>query len=158
VDLEQVAAGVLSDLEAAVARTHGRVTVGPLPTLEADPTQMRQLLQNLIGNGLKFHRKGVPPLVHVEATAEPVPEGGREMIRLVVSDNGIGFDEKYLDRIFTVFQRLHGRAEYEGTGIGLAVCRRIVERHGGTITARSTPGEGSTFIITLPVQQQEVPH
>ena len=73
------------------------------------------------------------------------------MVRICVEDNGIGFDEKYLDRIFTMFQRLHGRDEYEGTGIGLAICRRIVERHGGAITARSTPGQGSTFIVTLPV-------
>jgi two-component system, NtrC family, sensor kinase len=157
VDLRQITAEVLSDLEAAIARTGARVTVGELPVIEADRTQMRQLLQNLIGNGLKFQPPGVAPEVHVEAITNPVPEGGYESITLTVSDNGIGFDEKYLDRIFTVFQRLHGRTEYEGTGIGLAVCRRIVERHAGTITARSTPGRGATFIVTLPVQQQETP-
>jgi signal transduction histidine kinase len=145
---------------------------------------MRQLLQNLIGNALKFHREGVPPVVRVECRAsgsihrdahdgqdrrgEPCPfdhpvhpvhpcEFARvpDAVELTVSDNGIGFEEKYLDRIFAPFQRLHGRGEYEGTGIGLAICRKIVERHGGSITARSTPGGGAEFIITLPVRQPE---
>jgi signal transduction histidine kinase len=110
---------------------------------------MRQLLQNLIGNALKFHAPGVAPVVRVQGR---LIEGARPMCELVVADNGIGFDEKYLDRIFAVFQRLHGRQEYEGTGIGLAVCRRIAERHGGSITARSKPGEGAKFIVTLPVR------
>jgi signal transduction histidine kinase len=123
-----------------------------LPTIDADPLQMRQLLQNLVGNALKFHRAGVPPVVRVAAaTAEG--EGAGPVCRLTVQDNGIGFDVKYLDRIFTPFQRLHGRTEYEGTGMGLAVCRRIAERHGGSITAESTPGEGSRFAVVLPMQQ-----
>jgi signal transduction histidine kinase len=158
VDLAEIAAGVVSDLEARVERSGGRVEIGEMLTLDADPLQMRQLLQNLIGNGLKFHKPGEPPLVKVwcecvasnEAGAEPA---GGELCRILVSDNGIGFDEKYLDRIFTVFQRLHGRQAYEGTGVGLAVCRRIVERHGGEITATSEPGRGSTFFVTLPISQ-----
>lgn len=147
VDMDRILREVLSDLENLLERTGGRVESDPLPPLQADPLQMRQLLQNLVGNALKFHREGVPPVVKVRATMEETPM----RYRLSVSDNGIGFEEKYLDRIFTVFQRLHGRGEYEGTGIGLAVCRRIVERHGGTITASSVPGQGSTFIVELPV-------
>src|SRR5581483_7706481 len=119
----------------------------------ADPLQMRQLLQNLIGNALKFHRSGVPPLVRVSGEVQVNPQTDEEQCLLAVEDNGIGFDEKYLDRIFIVFQRLHARGEYEGTGIGLAVVRKIVERHHGTITARSTVGNGSTFLVTLPVRQ-----
>jgi PAS domain S-box-containing protein len=151
VDLAEVVEGVVSDLEARVERSGGRVEVGETVTLEADPLQMRQLLQNLIGNALKFHKPGEPPLVKVwcERAASP----GGELCRIHVADNGIGFDEKYLDRIFTVFQRLHGRHEYEGTGVGLAVCRRIAERHGGGITAASEPGRGSTFVVTIPATQ-----
>jgi signal transduction histidine kinase len=158
VNLAEVAAGVVSDLEARVERSGGRVEVGEMLTLDADPLQMRQLLQNLIGNGLKFHKPGEPPLVKV--WCERMASGGNDEVtaggdlcRLFVSDNGIGFDEKYLDRIFTVFQRLHGRHQYEGTGVGLAVVRRIAERHGGSVTATSEPGRGSTFVVTLPVNQ-----
>ena len=127
-------------------------------TLEADPLQMRQLLQNLLGNALKFHRPEVPPLVKVwcERVATGCDKEGTaegDLCRIFVEDNGIGFDEKYLDRIFTVFQRLHGRHAYEGTGVGLAVCSRIAERHSGSITATSEPGRGSTFVVTLPASQ-----
>lgn len=115
--------------------------------------QIRQLLQNLIGNALKFRRPEASPVVKVEGRllgdALEVDGQRRRVCELAVSDNGIGFDETYLDRIFEVFQRLHGLAEYEGTGMGLAICRRIAERHGGSITARSTPGVGSTFYVRL---------
>ena len=133
--------------------------MGDLPTVEADPLQMRQLLQNLIANALKFRKPHTAPTVEVmseivEEDSHSSGQDGREdLVKICVRDNGIGFDEKYLDRIFTPFQRLHGRNEYEGTGIGLAVCRKIVERHGGTLTAKSTPGEGATFIATLPLTQ-----
>lgn len=151
-DLGKVVREVLADLEVRVQETDGQVEVGDLPTIDADPLQMRQLFQNLVGNALKFHRAGVPPLVRI--AAEEVSEGGgAPLCRITVEDNGIGFDVKYLDRIFTPFQRLHGRTEYEGTGMGLAVCRRIVERHGGTITADSTPGEGTRFLAVLPMRQ-----
>jgi PAS domain S-box-containing protein len=151
VDLREVAEGVVSDLEARVERSGGRVELGEMLTLEADPLQMRQLLQNLIGNALKFHQPGEPPLAKV--WCERAAYAGGELCLIHVADNGIGFDEKYLDRIFTVFQRLHGRHAYEGTGVGLAVCRRIAERHGGSITATSEPGRGSTFVVTLPATQ-----
>jgi light-regulated signal transduction histidine kinase (bacteriophytochrome) len=150
VNLAEVARGVVDDLEVSIQQTGATVTLGPLPTLEADPMQMRQLLQNLISNALKFRREGVPPVIAVR-----VAQPGVWPCELLVEDNGIGFEEKYLDRIFTVFQRLHGRGKYEGTGIGLAICRKIAERHGGTITARSAPGKGATFIVTLPPRQPQ---
>ena len=152
-DLGQIAREVLADLEVRVEQTGGRVEIGDLPTLDADPLQMRQLLQNLLGNGLKFHRDGEPPVVRVSGAV--LADGGPPRARIVVTDNGIGFDMKYLDRIFTPFQRLHGRTEYEGTGMGLAVCRRIVERHGGALTAESAPGQGARFLVTLPVRQTQ---
>jgi len=145
VNLTTIAQEVLSDLEIKIEQSGAKVSIEGLSELDADPVQMRQLLQNLISNAIKFQKPGVTPEVRV--TGRPI---GR-FLELEVSDNGIGFDEKYLDRIFTIFQRLHGRQEYEGTGVGLAVCRRIAERHGGSITARSAPGEGATFVVLLPV-------
>jgi signal transduction histidine kinase len=162
VDLSRIAREVVADLEVRLEQTGGRVTVEALPTVDADPLQMRQLLQNLLGNALKFHRPEAPPVVTVRSSNLPEPTVGPagsgappQRCQILVEDNGIGFDEKYLDRIFAPFQRLHGRDEYEGTGIGLAVCRKIVERHGGQITATSTPGQGATFIVTLPVTQPQ---
>jgi signal transduction histidine kinase len=116
---------------------------------------MRQLFQNLIGNGLKFSRPGTPPVVKVESRllTHAGENGEAPRSEISVRDNGIGFEEVYLDRIFDLFQRLHGRHEYEGTGMGLAICRKIVERHGGTITAESSLGKGATFLVTLPLWQ-----
>lgn len=145
VDLAAVAREVIGDLELRIQAVGGRVRIGELPPVLADPTQMRQLLQNLIGNALKFHRKEVPPEVVITGARV---EGG--WCRLEVEDNGIGFEEQYAEAVFAPFRRLHGRGEYDGTGLGLSVCRRIAERHGGTISARSRPGAGSTFIVMLP--------
>jgi PAS domain S-box-containing protein len=161
IDLGVIACEVSADLETRIEQTGGRVEIEALPTIDADPMQMRQLLQNLISNSLKYHREGVPPIVRVSSqkSDEPNQESidgsvlATPFCQIEVMDNGIGFDEKYLDRIFTVFQRLHVKDEYEGTGVGLAICRKIVERHGGTITARSSPGEGSTFVVTIPIRQ-----
>jgi signal transduction histidine kinase len=150
VDLTALVGQVLTDLEVRIQQSEARVQVDELPTIDGDPLQLRQLFQNLLSNALKFQQPDVAPVVHVYA--EDVDEG---TVRICVRDNGIGFDEKYLDRIFTIFQRLHGRVEYEGTGIGLAVCRKIVDRHGGTISARSAPGAGATFLVTLPRSQPE---
>jgi len=152
VELGQVMDGVLGDLQARIEETGGRVEVGALPEIQADPVQMRQLLQNLVANALKFHRPGVPPLVRVERA-----RGDDGMVEIRVSDNGIGFDTRYLDRIFTPFERLHARGEYEGTGMGLAICRKIARRHGGDVTAHGTPGEGATFIVTLAADPQPAP-
>jgi PAS domain S-box-containing protein len=133
--------------------------VRDLPTLDADPAQMLQLFKNLIENALKF-RSEKTPLINIYAksidNADRSGSGqGEQYYQIFVEDNGIGFDERYLDRIFTLFQRLHGRSAYEGTGMGLPVCRRIVERHNGSITATSTPGTGTTFIITLPSKRPD---
>ncbi|MBK9419687.1 MAG: MCP four helix bundle domain-containing protein [Flavobacteriales bacterium] len=158
-DLNGILTDVVSDLEGRIQQTGGLVEAGALPSIEADPVQMQQLLQNLIGNGLKFNRPGVAPTVRVQGRLLGKEHGGAghdiPLCELTVQDNGIGFEEIYLDRIFNVFQRLHGRNEYEGTGMGLAICRKIVERHGGTITARSVLGEGSTFVVRLPIVQPE---
>jgi len=158
VNLEQVAREVVSDLEVQIEQHAGRVEVGHLPTILADPLQMRQLLQNLITNALKFHRIEESPVVKLEGKYLPgrqqrragLPPPADERCRILVEDNGIGFEEKYRERIFDVFQRLHPRDVFEGTGIGLALCRKIVERHGGQITAHGTPGRGSVFEIILP--------
>jgi two-component system, LuxR family, sensor kinase FixL len=158
VDLAAVAREVVSDLEAQIERLDGRVEVDEhLPTIQADPLQIRQLLQNLIANGLKFHRTGRPPVVKVSAR---FVHGRRdrgadasaddEQCRILVEDNGIGFDQQYGERIFGLFQRLHPRDVFEGLGIGLALCRKIVERHGGQIAARSVLDQGSTFEVLLP--------
>ncbi|MDQ3584443.1 MAG: PAS domain S-box protein [Acidobacteriota bacterium] len=155
VNLNLIAREVLSDLEVKIEETGATINLGELPTIDADPVQMRQLMQNLIGNALKFRRADEAPLIKIQCLThdhdddDSTPPG---CCRISVADNGIGFDEKYLDRIFTVFQRLHGRSEYEGSGVGLAICRKIVERHGGQLTARSQPGAGAHFIFTLPIK------
>ena len=150
IDLTQVTHEVVADLEVRVAHSGGRVEVGKLPTIDADPLQMRQMFQNLIGNALKFRRKEVLPIVKITGNLET----GAHTCEIRVEDNGIGFETKYLDRIFAPFQRLHTRQQYEGSGMGLAICRKIVERHKGKITASSVPGQGATFVITLPVKQE----
>ncbi len=152
VSLAEVMQDVLTDLELQIEAASGQIQVGELPTIEADRTQMRQLFQNLVSNGLKFCQPGVSPIVQVNGRILP-NSSHPPTLEITVTDNGIGFDEKYLPRLFTMFQRLHGREEYDGTGIGLAICRRIVEHHHGFITARSQPGAGATFIVTLPIKQ-----
>ncbi len=148
VDLFQIVKEVLTDLEVQIEKTAGRVELSLLPVINADPTQMRQLFQNLIGNSLKFHKPGEPPAVKIYAAKE-VPDG---YCSIVIEDNGIGIDEIYYDKIFGVFQRLHGKSEYEGSGIGLAVCKKIAEKHGGTIRVESKPGVGTKFIVNLPLR------
>ena len=151
VDVYAIIQEVLSDLEITIKKTGAEVKVGELPSIQADPTQIWQLFQNLIGNALKFHKEGGRPVVDLFSTTTD-----NETLQIYVKDNGIGFEEQYLDRIFAPFKRLHGRSsQYEGTGIGLAICKKIVERHGGSITAKSTPGHGATFIITLPSKQPD---
>jgi signal transduction histidine kinase len=149
VDLAQVTHDVLGDLEAQVERSGAVVHVGALPTISADALQMRQLMQNLISNALKFRREGVAPEVSIEASTLD------SHVVLTVRDNGIGFDPQYSRRIFRVFERLNGRSDYPGTGIGLALCRKIAERHGGTVVADAEPEAGATFTVTLPTLQRD---
>jgi signal transduction histidine kinase len=149
VDLGEVVGEVLEDLDDLVRRSEATVTVGDLPTIIADPPQMRQLMQNLIANALKFRRQDVPPEVEISAAVTG------SVMTLTVSDNGIGFDPQYARRIFRVFERLNGRGTYPGTGIGLALCRKIAERHGGSVAAESVPGRGSRFTVTLPVDRTD---
>jgi light-regulated signal transduction histidine kinase (bacteriophytochrome) len=163
-DLNRVIAGVAADLEVMIAQSGAGLIIDPLPTLMADQAQMRQLFQNLIQNSLKFHTHGVPPEIRVtarqllnsEADLPGCPPD-ESLVEIVVRDNGIGFDPQFAEKIFVVFQRLHSRTEFEGTGIGLALCRKIVERHRGKIVATSLPGHGATFRITLPENQPLLP-
>ncbi|MGI9490116.1 MAG: sensor histidine kinase, partial [Geminicoccaceae bacterium] len=130
------------------------VAFGQLPQIEADPTQLRQLFQNLIANALKFHRANERPIVVIRAQIVDLGRNvSQRCCRIEIVDNGIGFDMKYADRIFGIFQRLHSRAEFEGTGIGLATCRKITERHQGEISVESSSGEGTSFTVELPLRQ-----
>jgi two-component system, LuxR family, sensor kinase FixL len=162
VALEAVVEDVLADLDQVIAGTQARVVVGSLPRIEADPVQMRQLFQNLVSNALKYQSADTSPRVTIDG--EYLDHRGRVVVpgpaallaRIRLTDNGIGFQPEYAERIFELFQRLHGRDQYEGTGIGLGMCRRIVTRHGGTITAEGRPGKGATFIVTVPLTQEHV--
>jgi two-component system sensor kinase FixL len=157
VNLNEILAGVLSDLEVAINRSDAQIEAEKLPSIEAEPIQMRQLFQNLIANAIKFRKTDVAPHIKIytkqlQRKAHLIATPGDQLLEIYVEDNGIGFDEKYLDKIFNVFQRLEGQ-KYEGSGIGLAICRKIAIRHGGNITARSQPGNGSIFIVTLAIKQ-----
>ena len=152
-DLSECVEEALSNLEIAIMKKSARVEVGDLPSVKADRVQMVQLFQNLIGNALKFSRED--DSAHVKIYAQEVRDANGAY-EICVEDNGIGFDEKYLDKIFHPFQRLHGRgSDYEGVGMGLAICKKIVERHGGEITARSESGKGSTFMVRFPEEKKE---
>lgn len=147
VNLNDLVREVLDDLEISISKSNAAVNLCELPTLRVDASQIRRLFQNLIGNALKFNKKGEPPLV--EVTCDLSAEGHW---RIQVKDNGIGIDEEHLSRIFKPFERLHGRSQYEGSGMGLAISEKIVERHGGTLTASSRKGEGSIFTVSLPAE------
>jgi signal transduction histidine kinase/DNA-binding response OmpR family regulator len=151
-DLGQVAREVMDDLEVRMAESSGCVEIGELPTLEADPVQMRQLLQNLIGNGLKFHKPGQRPQVRVSSRLLD-----EDCIELVVEDDGIGFDMEKVEQIFRPFHRLVEKRLYPGTGMGLAICQKIAERHGGSIEAYSQPGSGAKFMVRLAVRPGRLP-
>ncbi len=149
VDLQATTEDVLEDLAEVVRNSAAVVRVDELPTISADAVQMRQLIQNLLSNAIKFRRPDVTPEIEVGAIVDG------DVVKLIVRDNGIGFESEYSRRIFRVFERLHGRGTYPGTGIGLALCSKIAERHGGTVTADSVPGAGSTFTVTMPTKRIE---
>ncbi len=156
VDLNSVVSEVIADLEVRIDIKKARVHIADgLGTVEADPLQMRQLFQNLVSNALKYSSPGEPPFIEVFPLTFPQNIGRGTLCQIVVKDNGIGFDACFQEQIFGLFQRLHGRDEYNGTGIGLAICKKIVDRHGGTISARSSSGKGAEFIVVLPVRQKK---
>ena len=158
VDLGIVLQEILSDLEVVIVEKKAVIKIGDMPLLEAVPSQIRQVFQNLISNSLKFARDQVAPVITLSSEylfekypGEGISDSG-PYCRITISDNGIGFDEKFRDKIFVIFQRLNTRDTYEGTGIGLAITKKIIERHHGTITAKSKENEGATFILTLPLK------
>ncbi len=138
----------LANLRPAIEESHAEIAREPLPSVVAHPTQLAQVFQNLVGNAIKFRKTGTPPRVHISSRRE-----GVEHV-FAVRDEGIGIDPQYTSRIFVIFQRLHTRAEYPGTGIGLSICKKVVQRHGGRIWVQSEPGAGATFYFTLPVQRE----
>jgi signal transduction histidine kinase len=159
VNLNEVVKDALADLEITIKEKQAGINVSQLPQLEAIPGQMRQMFQNLISNALKFSKTNTPPVINIfsepvnELSLEAAPDKNGKYVRIDISDNGIGLDESYIDKIFVIFQRLHGKTQYEGTGIGLAIVKKIIEKHNGIIGVKSTEGEGATFTIVLPVKQ-----
>jgi signal transduction histidine kinase len=160
-DLNVVLYEVLSDFDYLIERKNAVIKTGVLPTIDSIPSQLRQVFQNLIGNALKFSVEGRIPYIEISSErieskdfdARAAEDG--KYCRIIVKDNGIGFDEIYLDRIFIIFQSLNDRQTYEGTGIGLAIAKKIIEKHNGLLTAKSEPGNGASFIIILPLEYEE---
>lgn len=161
-DLNLIIDEILADLEISISEKNATIHVGRLPKMEVIPGQIRQVFQNIISNALKFSREGVPPEISIAAERIAVPDinasqdAAGNYCRIQVKDNGIGFEEKYLDKIFTIFQRLNAKEVYEGTGIGLAIAKKIIDKHNGLITAKSREQVGSNFIIILPLRQTVV--
>ena len=158
-DLHALLDELILDFDDALQRKQAVVNVAPLPVIDAIPTRMRQIFQNLISNALKFSKESVPPIITIRAEridtraidGNPNPKG--PFCRIIVQDNGIGFDEKFLNRIFVIFQRLHTKTHYEGTGIGLAIAKKNIDKHHGLISAQSRINEGARFILVLPISQ-----
>ena len=148
VDLNAVVTEVKKDLSEIIAEKNATIITENLPVLKVMPFQFHQLFFNIIENAIKYQRKDAFPVVSIKAVM--INHMEKAYCKITVSDNGIGFEQEYADNIFKLFQRLHGRNEYSGTGIGLAICKKIVENHNGTITAHGEPGEGATFIILIP--------
>lgn len=159
-DLNEIIAQVKADLELKVEETSTEIVTEKLPVIDAIPIQMRQLFTNLFTNSIKFRQPDKPP--HINITCRPLDDdekddyhlrGNGNVYQIIVKDKGIGFEQEYAMKIFQIFQRLHGKAEYPGSGIGLAICKKIVENHKGEIFAKSEPGEGAEFIIIIPESQ-----
>lgn len=159
IDLNQVMHGVMDDLDYAIEETDAQLHIDPLPVIDADESQIAQVFMNLIANSLKFRQPDMRPIITITCeinVVSPISEDDCGWCCLRFADQGIGFEAQYAERVFSLFQRLHGRDEYSGTGIGLALCRKIIERHGGTISAQSEPGEGAVFTIYLPMVQMVI--
>jgi signal transduction histidine kinase len=159
VNLNEVVKDAVADLEITIKEKQADINVSQLPELEAIPGQMRQMFQNLLSNALKFSKANIPPVINIfsepvnELSLKAAPDQKGKYVRIDISDNGIGLDESYIDKIFVIFQRLHGKTQYEGTGIGLAIVKKIIEKHNGIIGVKSKEGEGATFTIVLPLHQ-----
>ena len=159
VNLNDIIKDALADLELAIKEKQAVIQVTTIPGVEAIAAQMRQLFQNLLSNALKFSKTNIPPQINIscepvdDLSLEAIPIKNGKYVRIHCSDNGIGLDESYIDKIFVIFQRLHGRTQYEGTGIGLAIVKKIVEKHNGLIGVKSQEGEGATFTVVLPLKQ-----
>jgi signal transduction histidine kinase/DNA-binding response OmpR family regulator len=153
-DISEIAKDILRDLEFTITEKNATITISKIPEIDAIQGQIRQVFQNLISNSLKFTHAGTSPVINIEA--ETISIDDQELCRITIQDNGIGFDDQYKEKIFTIFQRLNSKEAYEGTGIGLAIVKKIVDKHNGTIAAHSTEGKGATFVMTLPVRQQTV--
>jgi len=159
-DLNIVLEDVLTEMESTVHQEKAEIRVKPLPSLEVNPGLMAPLFSNLIGNAIKYRKKDIDPVINIYSKQETIPATGnntggsntKKYCRIFIEDNGIGFDQKYAEQVFDMFVRLHGNKEYEGTGIGLALCKQIVEHHHGFISALSKENAGTTFIISLPLQ------
>ena len=149
INLKETVDRVLEDLELDIAEKNAIIAVGKLPEVQGYRRQLQQLFQNLMSNALKYGNIDVVPRIDISATE--ITENGKAYNLLVVKDNGIGFEQKYADKIFQMFARLHGKAEYSGTGVGLSIVKKVVENHNGFIKVESTPGKGSMFMIGLPV-------
>jgi signal transduction histidine kinase len=158
-DINAILRDLLADLEVLIAEKNATINIDPFPEMEVIPGQIHQLFQNILSNALKFSKKDLPPVISISAekTAQQELQGHHDdngnFCRICISDNGIGFNEMYKEKIFTMFQRLHSKEAFEGTGIGLAIVKKIVEKHNGIITVSSKEGEGTTFILVLPIQQ-----
>jgi signal transduction histidine kinase len=161
IDLNVLTREAIAELEIEIEKNNARINISELPVIWAVPSLMRQLFHNLISNAIKFRKKTVETVIHIEAkklnstdSSFPVKTmNGNNYYKISISDNGIGFDPKYADEIFMVFKRLHSYHEFEGSGVGLSICKKIIEKHNGFITAQSKPGNGSTFIFGLPEKQ-----
>jgi two-component system CheB/CheR fusion protein len=159
-DLNAIVKDVLMDLEWAIIEKDAKVETNTLPVIDAVSGQMRQVFQNIISNALKFSKHDTPPYIKINVTRVNAlstvdsfdPEGG--FFRITIEDNGIGFNSQYADRIFNIFQRLHSREKYDGTGIGLSITKKIIEKHNGIIASNSIEGQGTVFIIVLPEKQE----
>ncbi|SEM39908.1 His Kinase A (phospho-acceptor) domain-containing protein [Chitinophaga rupis] len=161
-NLNQLVQETMADLEVAIKEKEAVLHISHLPSIEAIPDQMRQLFQNLVSNALKFAKKDTPPVIKIwselidQRSLTAGISGKGAWCRIYISDNGIGFNEMYLDKIFHMFQRLHGKDEYHGTGIGLTIVKKIIQKHNGLISAESREGQGATFMLVLPLKQTAI--